>query len=176
MQKALPQTERLILRPFAPEDAPLVGRYSREPAARAELADEVCETDADAVKLIAFLASCWQKRQYPLVLGVTTKSDGLLIGHAGLSVIPEGIEIGYAIAEAFQRRGYAAEAAAALSRWALEALGLPRVYGVVKQGNAASARTLLRAGYRLQFVGEADALRGRCMIESYVFEPCDLAQ
>ncbi len=164
-------TARLTLRPLAPDDAPLLGRYSREPAAREELPDEVCETEADAAELIGFLAGCWQKDQYPLVLGIAEKAGGTLIGHVGLSEIPDGIEIGYAVAEAFQRRGYAAEAAAALTRWALDCLRLPRVYGIVKQGNLASASVLRRAGYRLLVTEEAEAFGGRCVVSRYVCEP-----
>ena len=174
MQTAIMETERLLLRPLTGADAPLIARYSRETAARAELADEVCETETDARKLIAFLANHWQKQAYPLVLGVCRKADGLLIGHAGLSEIAEGVEIGYAIAEAHQRQGYAAEAAARMTRWGFEALGLPRVYGIVRQGNSASEAVLRRAGYRLVFTGEANAFGVRCVISRYECTPGDL--
>lgn len=170
------ETERLLLRPFTEADAPLQARYSREPEARAQLADEVCETEDDARQLIAFLADCWRKRTYPLVLAVTRKSDGLLVGHASLSPIEEGVEIGYAIAQDFQRQGYAAEAAVAMTRWGLEALGLERVYGVVRDGNPASARVLTRAGYRRTFHGEADAFGTRCVIGRYECTLADLEE
>jgi ribosomal-protein-alanine N-acetyltransferase len=140
-------TPRLEIRELRLEDAPLLCRYSREECARAELPDEVLADEAAAETLIRTLRGNYPAT-YPLVYGITRRDDGLLIGHISLSGIPEGIEIGYAIAQAYQRQGFAREAATAFSAWAKEQLSLETLYGVAKADNEASRRVLEASGYR----------------------------
>jgi len=59
-------------------------------------------------------------------------------------------EIGYWLAEPFWGRGIVTEALSAVTRHAIEAHGLTRVYAVPFAWNAASCRVLEKAGYVLE--------------------------
>ena len=63
-------------------------------------------------------------------------------------------EIGYWIGREFWRRGYAGEAVRRMLRFALDELGVDRVWGAVLTDNAASCRVLESVGFARQ--GEAD--------------------
>ena len=79
-----------------------------------------------------------------------------MIGHVGLSPLGPDVEVGFGIAVAHQRRGFASEAVAAMCAWASRAFDLPRIIGVCDTGNIASGRTLMSAGFVHQ---EAKVLR-----------------
>jgi [ribosomal protein S5]-alanine N-acetyltransferase len=148
------ETERLIMREFTVEDTKEIYEYSQEESMKENIPDQVYETMDEARVTIDFLMSKYgddlNKPQYPYVLGVVIKETQQLIGHVGLSKIPEGIEVGYAIGQNYQRKGYGAEAVGAFAAWAKEALKLPVIYAVVKQDNIASCKTLEKSGFTLQ--------------------------
>jgi GNAT superfamily N-acetyltransferase len=80
--------------------------------------------------------------------------DGLVIGdcftHGGADDAGD-IEIGYALAEPYRRRGHGAELVAALSNWLLEHEGIERVVARnVDAANVASRRTLERVGFTVE--------------------------
>ena len=56
-------------------------------------------------------------------------------------------EIGYWLSEEYWGRGIATEAVQATSTLAMEAYGMHRLFGLVDEGNLASQRVLLKAGY-----------------------------
>ena len=57
------------------------------------------------------------------------------------------VEIGYAVLPEFQRKGYGAEVAGALTEWALAQAGMRRVVANVVADNAPSVRLLHRLGF-----------------------------
>lgn len=146
------ETPRLILRRFTQNDAPLLYEYSREETLQAQLPDQVYQSLDETREVIAYLSARYDTRppNLPQVYGVQEKNSGLLIGHAGLSVLDEGVEIGYAIAMAYQGKGYAAEAVRAYVRWAYAQWGVSPVLGIVRQDNKASRAVLQRAGFTLK--------------------------
>ena len=84
---------------------------------------------------------------------VCQKDTGSMIGDCGLTVqningqsLPE---IGYHIAKAHQRRGYAGEAARAVCGWAFENTPFDALYSYMKEDNAPSAATARANGMRL---------------------------
>ena len=84
---------------------------------------------------------------------VCLKATGEMIGDCGLtmqningSILPE---IGYHIAKAHQRQGYAKEAARAVRDWTFSHTPFGMVYSYMKQENAASAATARANGMRL---------------------------
>ena len=80
--------------------------------------------------------------------------DGEAIGGCGLHrrIGPDGLEIGYWVAQPHCRRGYASDAAAALTAAALSTEGIRRVEIHHDKENVASAGVPRRLGYR--FIGE----------------------
>lgn len=63
-------------------------------------------------------------------------------------VAPDGVEFGYTIFPADRRRGYAAEAADALVRWAHEEHGVRRFVLSIGPENAPSARLAAKLGFQ----------------------------
>lgn len=146
-------TARLRLRPLEETDAVTLYFLHREPSFQAGLPDEVYGSAAEAADAVGFLQSRYPKPgeafQFPLVLGIARQADGALIGHVGLCGIPEGLEVEYAVGEAFQGKGYASEALAALLDWAEKTLPLHRsvYYGLAHSDNLASRRVLEKVGF-----------------------------
>ena len=74
--------------------------------------------------------------------------DGTFVGRAGWSPWEGDLEIGYAIRPAFQRRGFAQEAAIALIDWALHHRSNKGLVGFALTHNTASRRVLEAVGMR----------------------------
>jgi RimJ/RimL family protein N-acetyltransferase len=145
------ETKALVLRPLELRDAPAVYALSNEPAARQWLPSQV-HADEDAARgVLAFLveqcASPGDPRHGPFVLAVEHRGDGTLIGHVGLSPFEDEVEIGFAVAEAYQGRGLAVEAVRAACRWAFASFGLPGILAIAAQSNRGSRKVLARAGF-----------------------------
>lgn len=92
------------------------------------------------------LCGHWVARGYGN-FAVEEKATGNFVGHVGPMEPPgwPGFEIGWGIFPAFQRRGYAVEAAAAAFVWAHETLGKTETLHLIDPSNAGSegvARTL----------------------------------
>ncbi len=77
--------------------------------------------------------------------------DGRAVGGIGFTLHGDvervSAEIGYWLGEAFWGRGIVTEALRAVTRYAIEAHGLTRVYAVPFAWNTASFRVLEKAGY-----------------------------
>ena len=146
------RTPRLVLRPFTPDDLdalldfhrlPEVTRYLyHEPRNRAEvsvllqgkIAASVLPADGKALCLAAELAE-----------------TGQLVGDCTLFWLSQAHqqgEIGFVFHPAFQGRGLATEAAAALLRLGFDGLGLHRIIGRCDGRNRASAGVMEHNGMR----------------------------
>lgn len=95
--------------------------------------------------LIAFTDEPPAPRTRPYVLGV--EHDGEIIGHVGLSAARDSVEIGYAIGDVHQGKGFATEAVRAMTQWGLTDLALSEVLGIVGTDNRGSCRVLEKAGF-----------------------------
>jgi RimJ/RimL family protein N-acetyltransferase len=87
-------------------------------------------------------------------------APGPVVGAAALLPLPpeaEDAEIAWQTSPAYQGRGYASEAAAALVRWAF-AQGLPEVYAVTRPRNQAAVRVAGHLG--MEWVGQTDKYYG----------------
>ena len=148
------ETEALVLRPFELGDAAIVHALSNEPAYRQELPSQVYADQVEARGALAFLieqfAAPADPRHGPYVLAIEHRRDGALIGHVGLSPLEGDVEVGYAIAEAYQRQGLAVEAVTAACRWAVGKFGLPRILAITAHSNQGSRKVLARAGFERQ--------------------------
>jgi ribosomal-protein-alanine N-acetyltransferase len=80
--------------------------------------------------------------------------EGEAIGGVGFVLHPDvervSAEIGYWLAEPFWGRGIATEALSAVTRYAIEAHGLTRVYALPFAWNVPSCRVLEKAGFVLE--------------------------
>ena len=98
----------------------------------------------------AFLNLCRETR--PDVQRFAITRNGGLIGGIGV----EAGEIGYWLAEAQWGKGYATEAAQAVTDHAFEVMGLERMVARYRLGNEASRRILLGLGFAE--IGEEDGV------------------
>ncbi len=162
-------TQRLVLRPFLMEDAPAVYKLSREETLRRRMPDQVYGSVEEASGVITFLKNKVKAGEWPFVLGIEIKETKELTGHVGLSQVPEGLEIGYAIAMAHQGKGYGAEAVTAFSEWAVHHFALPGIWAILMADNVPSRRVLEKAGYVYQWEREKCAFGGANLCLGYLY-------
>ena len=147
------ETERLIITEFEPSMAEAVHLNSLDDDNRRFVPDEVFETVADAAETIAFLMECYKTCKGPLVYPILRR-DGANIGYVQAVPMEDGIwEIGYHIAAAYTKNGYAAEAVRAFLPVIMEKLGLQTMLGVCLADNAASVKVMERCGFKKFFEG-----------------------
>ena len=81
---------------------------------------------------------------------IVERTTGAVVGSCGFGPGPDidgGVEIAYRLEPEHRRRGYAREAARALSRYALGAGGARYVFAHTRAENVASARVLTACGF-----------------------------
>lgn len=142
-------TEHLTLRPFEAGDAATVQRLAGEPEV-ALTTQNIPHPYGDGVAevWIATHAPAWAEGKM-LTLAVTFPDEGL-VGAASLHVAEKHRrgELGYWIGRPFWSRGYATEAARALTEFAFRELDLNRVQARHMTRNPASGRVMEKIGMR----------------------------
>lgn len=144
-------TRSLILRPLVLDDVGVAYALSNEAPARKWLSSQIYRDAAHALSAVQILirrqSDPGDPRLGAYVLAVERRSQPGMIGHVGLSPLGPDVEVGFGIAVAHQRRGFACEAVAAMCAWAFQAFHLPRIIGVCDAENIASSRTLVSSGF-----------------------------
>lgn len=144
------ETERLRLRPVAPSDAPAITPFVSDwEIARQTGSIPHPYPEGGAERWISDIRTC-QACGLALALAIERKEDGRLIGCITLETDPSGKPpaLGYWLGREWGGKGYATEAAAAITDHALSALGLDRIEASVFPDNPASVRVLEKAGFR----------------------------
>lgn len=134
--------------------------------------DQVYADENESRKVLEFLISCYKDpdpKTKPFVLGIGLKSTGDLIGHVGLSPLNEEVEIGYAIEDKYQRKGYATEAIKAMYEHAIERFNLEKITGIVDSDNTGSIKALEKAGFRFIKEKERQAFGRSCLCREYYY-------
>lgn len=149
---ALPMnTPSLRLRHIVVEEAVRMMELNGEPSTRRWLPSHVYANEQEAAERMRYLISCYltpgDPRLGPYVLAVDHIASGALLGHVGFSPFDSDVEVSYAIAEAYRRRGYGAEALYFACKWAASSFGLPRLLAITESENAPSRKTLDRARF-----------------------------
>ena len=154
------ETERLILRTFTMNDAPLIYELNLDP--------HVIRYTFDPIKDIEHAKEVLGKTilpQYALYnhgrWAVHLKSSLEFIGWCGLKARPEPrltggqgneIDLGYRFQKKFWGNGYATESAFACLKYGFEKLNLARIVGRAVIGNEVSIKVLKKCG--MTYVGE----------------------
>jgi ribosomal-protein-alanine N-acetyltransferase len=145
------ETRSLLIREFTLKDAATALALSNEETCRTWLPSQVYRDYPHALSALEFLidqcSTPGNPRHGPYVLAIQHRTDGALIGHVGFSPLDHEVEIGFAIAQDYQRQGFATEAIAAASRWAFRTFELDRILGITAAANIASKRALVRARF-----------------------------
>ena len=145
------ETERLVLRPLRPDDAPTIARL----AGRREIADTTLSIPHPySVEQAQEWIGTHGGPQNPakqMVFGITIRADGQLIGTVGLREIDAEhchAEMGFWIGVDWWGSGYATEAARAVLRYGFAELKLNRIYAQHMVRNPASGRVLEKIGMK----------------------------
>ena len=164
------ESERLLLRRFAPGDLAAFQAYRSDPEL-ARFQGWSPMTDAEAA---AFLDAQRRAVLGPfgewLQVAIALRETGEVVGDAGLCALEPGtVEIGYTLSRPAQGRGLATEAVRALVA-ALFAAGLTRVVATTDARNARSVALLERVGMRHER-DETAVFRGEvCLEHTYAIE------
>jgi RimJ/RimL family protein N-acetyltransferase len=144
--------ERLLLRPFAVEEARVVVAYRRDPTVARFQGWGVVDPGEIERDLAAMQTRTPCDVPGPwFQLAVVERATGVIAGDVGVRVLGEAhdtAEIGYTIAPAHQRQGYATEAVCAMVAWLLGPRRLARVIAIVDGRNAPSIAVIENAGFQ----------------------------
>lgn len=146
------ETERLVLRPPAPNDLAWIAEHMNTPAVMRNLGgvrspEQVASGFSE--DLAAFGGSGHRRWT------VRLRANNARIGRCGLFRIKSDAapadlrgqsEIGWTLAEAFWGKGYAAEAARGVLGFGFGTLGLPVIFAQTSESNKASTRLMERLG------------------------------
>jgi RimJ/RimL family protein N-acetyltransferase len=139
------RTERLTLRPLAPEDAEAYAAMRYHPAVAEWLLPAVGDPVDAALASIERFAQSWQQRRYaPWGLFL----EGRLIGHGGLNFVPEfgETEVLWALHPDVWGKGYATETARAALAYGFDTLALKLIFAMTRPDNLASQAVMRRLG------------------------------
>ncbi len=144
------ECERLILRPFVPDDVAEVQRLAGDRA----IADTTLNIpypygDGMAEKWISMHHDTFLKCK-GVTFAVTRKSDKALIGAVSLMGMTVGhqAELGYWVGKPYWNMGFCTEAGKAMLQFAFSELGLVRVHASYLSRNPASGRVMEKLGMK----------------------------
>ena len=141
-------TERLVLRPYRPDDVDAVHRACQDPEIQYWITAIPLPYTRDVARTFVEETTV-QERAEGRGMSVAIEADGELVGSSGVYPRSEGRlgpEIGYWVAPWARGAGYAAEATRGLADWAI-AHGAPRVHLFADVRNTASLAVARRAGF-----------------------------
>lgn len=147
-QRPTLQTERLTLRPFHLDDAPIVRKLAgaREIASVTQNIPHPYEEG---------MAEAWISTHQPLFeegklcnFAIVVRDGAQLVGAIGLNVsrLHNKAELGYWIGVPYWRLGYCTEAAQAVIRYGFRVMGLNRILARHLKRNPASGRVMQKLG------------------------------
>jgi RimJ/RimL family protein N-acetyltransferase len=149
-------TEQLILRPFEPADAEAVYAACQDPEIPRWTSVPSPYTREHATGFVAQTCPDGWRDDRLYNFAVTAKDDGRLVGSMGLVRLEllrapqRQAELGYWTVKEARGRGYTAQAASAVVRWAFEELGVERLEWLAEAGNNGSRAVALKAGFRME--------------------------
>jgi RimJ/RimL family protein N-acetyltransferase len=152
----LMETERLILRPWRPEDLDAYAAMNADPQVRTFMFPGRPLTREESEHEIAQMVDQWQRLGFGH-WAVELRETGELVGRTGAKrhddwdLDPENTEVGWLYGRSAWGRGYATEGATAAVRFLLEDLRRPEVISIAHLSNLASHRVMRKAG--LQWAG-----------------------
>jgi ribosomal-protein-alanine N-acetyltransferase len=155
-------TDRLILRPYTPDDAPeLAERLNNPKIYPTTLALPYPYEEHHAVEWISTHRACLE-RGTGVNFAVTLEADHTIIGTVSLMSINEmhrEAEIGYWIAPDYWNQGYATEACQAVLDYGFRRLNLHRIQARHFKGNPSSGRVIQKLGMQQEGISRHAAFR-----------------
>ena len=154
------ETERLILRPPALEDADALAPMYADPDVMRYVGDGRTFTPDETARSVSRMMSGWEVDGFGLFTTVL-KEDETIIGRVGLIVWnpetwevkrvngegPTELEVGYTLGKPYWGLGYATEAAGAARDFAIQELAAKRLIALIIHGNDASENVARKLGF-----------------------------
>ena len=143
------RTARFELEPICRAHAPLLFGVLSDPA----LHEYTGGVPPATVEALALRFSVWEKCQSPdgselwLNWSICEREHGERVGYVQATVAQDHVDFAWVIGIAWQRRGYASEAAQAVKEW-IAGLGATNFRACIKPEHAASQRVAERLGLR----------------------------
>lgn len=149
-QKTIPslETERLILRPFSPADAPDVHKLVGDRA----IAEMTVNVPYPYREGMAEEWISWHQKEFNSGHGVTfaiaDRDEGCLVGAIALRRVTEDGQgtLGYWIGMPYWNRGFCTEAGLALLEYAFSEMGVMKIQATHLRRNPASGRVMQKLG------------------------------
>jgi RimJ/RimL family protein N-acetyltransferase len=144
------RTERLLIRPWRPDELDTYHRLRGDPGVVRYLYDEPLDLEGARVKL-ASLRSELSEPGHWINVAVEVGASGEIAGDVGIGWVSDvhgQADIGYTFLPEHRGHGYATEAGAAMVDLAFTGLAAHRVCGRLDARNTDSARVLERLGMR----------------------------
>ena len=147
------ETDRLLLRSFTSEDAPLLYELNIDPEITKYTHDPIRDIDHARQVLEQVILQQYALYNYGR-WAVHTKPTPEFIGWCGLKFIPKEneIDLGYRFLKKAWGKGYATEAAYACIKYGFEKLNLRRIVGKAMPDNIASLNVLKKCG--MKYIGK----------------------
>jgi len=141
------RTSRLILRCLTPEDAAQIQPLADNWEVAKQTANLPFPYGKTEAETFAGQAMAAHRSGRELVFAIVRRSDGQLIGLAGLVADVAPMEVGYWLGQPFWGYGYATEALEEIQKYTRTILSGRRLHAVVFGENAASIRVLTKCGF-----------------------------
>lgn len=146
-------TDRLLLRPFQPEDLDGHAAALADPEVVRFLGGSTASRE-EAWRKILTVSGAWSLLGYGY-WAVARRSDGAYLGQVGFADFKRDIrpsieglpEIGWVMTADAQGQGYASEAATAAFAWLDATLDAPETTAIIDPENAASIRVAEKVGF-----------------------------
>jgi RimJ/RimL family protein N-acetyltransferase len=149
-------TERLLLRPFGPEDAADVHRACQDPEIQRWTPVPSPYEREHAEAFVGEISPNGWRDETMLNFGVFTRDGGELVSSIGLVRLgnlrsaERQAEIGYWTAKEQRGQGYTTEGVRAVAHWAFTSLGVERLEWYAEAGNLGSRAVAVKAGFVIE--------------------------
>ena len=143
------QTERLLIRPFVPEDFEAFWSFMGDLEATRYMAFTGEQQTYDGTKaMLETVMTSYAGEEPVCALAITDRRSGDYVGSCGLAPYaePEEVECYYTVLPRYWSKGYATEATTALLKYVFEVLGVARAVAFVREGNPAAIRVAEKVG------------------------------
>ncbi|MFC2038342.1 GNAT family N-acetyltransferase [Chloroflexota bacterium] len=147
-QHPIIETDRLILRPFELDDAPVIRRFIGDWDVSNTLQNVPYPYEDGMAETWIKTSDERFKRGESLNFAITHQGHGKLIGSIGISIDGknERGELGYWIGKPYWGNGYCSEAALEVVKYGFQGLELNRIYAMHMTRNPASGRVMQKIG------------------------------
>lgn len=162
-----------LLRSLQPADAPALAVQANDRDVWLNLTDAFPHpySERDAEAYIATAATASPQTSFGIVV------QGVVAGNVGLTpgedIHRKTTELGYFLGRTFWGRGIMTDVVRAVTLYALDTLGMHRVFAVPYRRNRASARVLEKAGYVCEGVMRNSAIKDGVLLDQLLYAAYD---